>query len=187
MKVKEIVINAAKILELNDVVDYLNDDTIEVSDDIKNDLAKLLLAVNMTSNMLASEYVELLNSVDVVAENNFIDYSKISDNAIVEIKSVRDYGNNDIDYQKLKNGIVIVGDSARILYSYLPKEFLLEDDLTEFSNMNAIVFSQGVVSEYLFLKGDLQESYSWDEKFKNSLESLKRVKRNINLPVREWV
>ena len=63
----------------------------------------------------------------------------------------------------------------------------IDDDIDFFNNINVYVLAEGVVSEYLFLKGDFEESYVWDDKFKNSLKSILRVKRRIVTPAKGWL
>ena len=61
MNVKNILKCVAKILELNDEYAYLLDSTVYPSDDVKSEIEKLMLAINMTNNVIASQYVEIVD------------------------------------------------------------------------------------------------------------------------------
>jgi len=56
MKVKDIIISTANILNLKKVIEYLNNE-IELTTDIQEELNNLLLAVNMTNNNIATHYI----------------------------------------------------------------------------------------------------------------------------------
>ena len=61
MLVKDIIKKACKLINLSDVLEYLNDETgtITQSDEVSEKLDKLLLSVNLTNNTLSSQYFEI--------------------------------------------------------------------------------------------------------------------------------
>ena len=60
------------------------------------------------------------------------------------------------------------------------------DEINYYTKMNVSLFALGVVAEYLFIKGDIEEAYTWDKKFKQSLMGVLRFKRSLVLPKRRW-
>lgn len=186
MKVKEILIKVSKILDLKELENYLTHD-IEITDDINNDINKLLMATNMINGIIASQYFEIIDNVNINVNNNFIAYADISDKGIIEIKCVTNSDGSPIEYKLYNNGLYVSANNINIKFSYFPKEVTIDDAIDCYMRLNDYVFAQGVVSEYLFLKGDFEESYIWDKRFKNSLNSIMRPKRSIITPAKEWL
>lgn len=187
MKVKDILINIAKIMELNQLYDYLTNYDAVMDDGVNDCMEKLLLAINMTNSVIASQYIELIDIVYVHVYNGVIEYKDISDKQIIEIKNVTSYSGSPIEYKLCANGICVDDYMVHVEYSYFPAEVNLDDSIDYYTKINSLTFAYGVIAEYLFLKGDFEESNVWDNKFKQSLNSLMRPKRNITTPVKRWV
>ena len=73
-----------------------------------------------------------------------------------------------------------------IEYSYFPSEVSIDSDINYYTKVNTLTFAMGVVGEYLFLKGNIDEGAIWDKRFKQSLFSCVRPKRSIVMPKRRW-
>ena len=106
---------------------------------------------------------------------------------IIEIKNVTNVNGSPIKYKITNAGIELKVNKAIIKYSYFPKDIVVTDDIDYYTKINEYIMAQGVISEYLFLKGDFEESYIWDKRFKNSIISLMRPKRNIVTPAKRWL
>ena len=52
--------------------------------------------------------------------------------------------------------------------------------------MNKYIFAMGVFAEYLYIKGNIDDAYMWDKRFKNSMINIVRPRRNITIPERRW-
>lgn len=209
MYVKDIIKSVADILDLTEIKDYLNElnnaSTDENTDSDSTDsstssstnesteivvpdtLNDLLLAVNITNNNLASNYYELLAKTNVVSSNSIIKFSKITDKNILEIKSIEDINGAKLDFKIMSDGIHLFQDCSCVVeYSYLPDEVKFDDNIDYYLKVNTLLFSYGVASEYLFLKGDIEDAYNWDLKFKNTLFAMSRPKRSIYFPSKRW-
>ena len=186
MIVKDIIKNTAKLLNLTDVLEYYKDETVSPSDDVTNTISDLLLAVNTTNNCVASLYFELTSSSNVSSTNGVIPFSSITSKDIVEIKDIKDSFGNDVKYKILSDGIHILDGNYVVSFSYLPEEVAISDDINYYQRLNTLMFSYGVAGEYLFLKGNVEEAYIWDKRFKDLLFVLSRPKRNINMPSERW-
>lgn len=187
MKVKDILINVAKIMELDQLYDYLTSTDMVASDDVNGCIEKLLLAINMTNSVIASQYVELTDVAYVQVYDGVIDYKNISDKNIIEIKDVTSFNGSPIEYKLCSNGIYVDDYMVNVKFSYFPSDVGLDDNIDYYSKMNSITFAYGVIAEYLFLKGDFEESNIWDNKFKQTLSSIIRPKRNIVTPAKRWL
>lgn len=187
MIVKDVLLMSAKYLDLREVCNYLSGLSDEANDQINEDIEKLLLSINIVCSNIASGYIELVNDAVINSVAKFVEYKAITDNNIIEIKNC--YGENSapIDYMLRSNGVESNSYISRISFSYFPRTVGLDDSIDFFVKLNIYTIAQGVISEYLFLKGDFEESYIWDEKFKNSLKSILRTKRNVVVPAKRWL
>jgi len=185
MKVKDIIISTANILNLKKVIEYLNNE-IELTTDIQEELNNLLLAVNMTNNNIATHYIELIDKVKIYNDKDVLLYSLISDKDIIEIKKVYNSLNEEIDFDLTSTGIFVTKGNISIEFSYFPNNLTIDDSIDYYTKVNTLTMSLGVAGEYLFLKGAVDDAYMWDKRFKSNLFSLLRPKRNIRIPARRW-
>ena len=188
MLVKDIIKKACKLINLSDVLEYLNDETgtITQSDEVSEKLDKLLLSVNLTNNTLSSQYFEISDCAVCDNSNGVVSFGNITSKNIVEIKKVTDVENKDIEYKVLSDGVHSAYKSLKIYYTYIPSDVIISDNINYYLKLSEITFAYGVVSEYLFLIGDLDEASIWDEKFKNILFAISRPRRNIVMPSKCW-
>lgn len=186
MLVKNIIKKSAEFLNLNNVKKYL-DNELEITDEIESDINTFLLSVNMVNNTIASSYIELISDVEIDVSDGLIPYSEISDKSIIEIKSVTTTGGEKIDYKLYPEGVKIDEFSkVKIEYTYFPSEVTIDDEIDYFLKVNEITFAMGVVGEYLYIKGAIDDASVWDKRFKQSLFNVIRPKRNIVLPAKRW-
>lgn len=186
MLVKDIIKNSAKLLNLVDVLEYFKDETVTASDDVINTIDDLLMATNAVNNYIASLYFELSALGVANAVDGVISFSSITNKNIVEIKTIKDLLGNAYEFSVLSDGIHVPDGDYVITYTYLPDMLKIDDSINYYQKLNSILFSYGVAGEYLFLKGNVEEAYIWDKRFKDLLFSLSRPKRNINMPSERW-
>jgi len=186
MLVKNIMITSAEFLDLKNVVKYLNGD-IEESEELLEESNNLLLAVNMVNNSIASSYIELLASKKIMVNTDIVSYSDISEKSIIEIKNVLNGFSQKVGYKILPEGLSLSSKGEMCIeYSYFPDKVSIESDINYYLKLNEMTFAIGVVAEYLYIKGAIDDAYLWDKRFKNSMFNLLRPKRNIVLPARRW-
>ena len=185
MLVKNIVCKAAKILSLNDVCEYLNSDDESLYLDVKEDIENMVLAVNMVSSNIASNYIELIGKISLNNNSSILSFDSISNKSIIEIKNVFLNGKKT-DFKVLPEGVKTACGDIEIFFSYFPDEVDISDEISCYTKLNELTFAQGVAGEFLFLKGAIDDAYMWDKKFKNSIFNLLRPKRNITIPQRRW-
>ena len=186
MVVKNIIINACKLINRKDVISYLNGD-IELNEEIEELLNDLLLSVNMANNSIASNYIPIKNNVKLKNSEGMILFKNMSDKDILEIYSIKKNNNEVSNYKLVSNGIVIDNGDYEIEFSVFPDEVGIEDVIDYYFKINEFIFSQLVLSEYYFLKGFNDEANIWDSRFNNQIKSLLRVKKNILLPEKGWL
>jgi len=186
MIVKNIIKMSAEFLDLKNVIKYLSDE-IESSEDVLEEVSNLLLGVNMVNNNIASSYIELIGEKKINCKKLVIPYSEISDKSIIEIKSIVSTGGKKVGFKIMPDGVSLdsVGDYV-ITFSYFPEKVTLDDEINYYLKLNEITFAMGVVGEYLYIKGVIDDAYMWDKRFKNTMFNLLRPKRNIVMPAKRW-
>lgn len=196
MLVKDIIIKSAKLLGLNKVSEYLENnsssdlsnayDSLEIPSDIKEDIDKLLIATNLINNTIASLYFEIISTKSISCKNGIIPYGDITNSEIVEIKNIYDDNGVCENYKVMADGVHVANGKWNVVYSYLPSEVSLGDEINYYTKVGEVLFSLGVVSEYLFLIGDINSSSIWNDKFKDEIFAISRPRRNIKLPTKRW-
>ena len=78
-----------------------------------------------------------------------------------------------------------VGDYF-VEYSYFPNKVSINDDIDYYLKLNELTFAMGVVGEYYYLKGAIDDACMWDKRFKSSMFNLLRPKRSVSIPARRW-
>ena len=186
MLVKNIIKTSAEYLDLKNIIKYL-DGEIEKNDEIENDLNNLMLAVNMVNNNVASSYIELISQKRINIVSSITKYSDISNKAIIEIKNVVSSSGRKLNFKTMPEGIKLdyIG-SCDIEFSYFPEKLIIDDEIDYYLKLNEITFAMGVVGEFLYIKGVIDDAYKWDKRFKNNLFNLLRPKRSIVMPARRW-
>lgn len=185
MEVKEIIKLSAEFLNMKNIVDYLSG-SLEASEDMDNDINNFLLAVNMVNNNIASSYIDLIGCKDIMCFTGKISYSDITDKNIVEIRNVYNLNGDSVSFKVMPDGLFVDSGEYKIEYSYFPDRVDINSKINHYLKLNEITFAMGVVGEYLFIKGAVDDAYMWDKRFKNSMFNLLRPKRNLIMPARRW-
>lgn len=182
MKVVKIIKDAAKMLGVKDVVESINGEDFE-NEEVQN----FLVATNIVNNNIAANYIELINFIEVETSNGVIDIKDLTKNEILNIKSIKRCKDGLVATFKIRGDKIMIEDGCYVVeYSYFPSDLEIADEITYYTKINDMIFAQGVVAEYLFLKGDIQEAHNWDSKFKNIMRGTLRPRRNISMPQRRW-
>ena len=183
VRVVEIIKEAARLLGIKEIVNDINNKVYE-SEEIDN----MLMAVNMVNNNIASNYIELIYTKDVSSINDVIPFNSICEDGIISIKSVVEkLGTVKKKFSIKGDGVHVESGFYTVEYSCFPKTLEIGSYIDCYTKINCNLFALGVVSEYLFLKGDIEEAYIWDKRFKQSLLSvLKTNKKPFIMPRRRW-
>ncbi len=191
MKVVNIINSASNILGLKSVIASLPDIS-NASEEVQNEIANLLISVNMTNNNIATNYVQLIRRTTLANVSGLISFDDITDQSIIEIKRITNENNQTIPFKILANGVETQAGNVTIEYSVFPDVVTILDDIDYYLKINELIFATGVVSEYLYLKGVFDEANLWADRFKSMIlvdkeivEETKAVK-NINMPSRRW-
>ncbi|MBE5738283.1 MAG: hypothetical protein E7354_00910 [Clostridiales bacterium] len=183
MQVKEVIKKSANILELSDVVDYLN--SVKESLEDTKELDDLIVATNMAINNISANYISVCERKKISSNDGIVYFSDLTYKPVIQVKKVLKDG-KPIRF-RVHNDCIELGEGQyEIVYSYFPDIVTMSDDIDYFPQLSELIFSYSVVAEYLFLKGQIDDAYMWDKRFKSCLLSIKRPCRNIMLPKRRW-
>lgn len=186
MFVKNIIMNACRLVGKKEVVAYLNGD-IELTDEINDIISDMLIAINVANNSIAANYLPIRDIKKVNATQGKILFKNLSDKQILEIYSIKKNNKLVTDYKCLSNGIIIADGEYEVDFSTFPEVVGLDSEIDYYLRLNDFIFSELVVSEYYFLNGYNDEANIWSEKFNEQIQSLLRVKKSVSIPERRWL
>lgn len=186
MKVKNIVRNCAVLLDDESLLADI-DSTTTMSAQSQSIVNKLVECVNLINKNIATNYYVLKDKVVLKSNNNKISLATITNKEIIEILQVL-INNVKSDFS-VDSGYLFTKDTGTmtITYLYLPKTLTYTDNIDYYYNkVNESVFAYGVVSEYLYIMGNIVDAKMWEEKFVSSLSHSIKCRRDIIMPRRRW-
>lgn len=184
MLVKEILKKVVNYTCNYELYDAISKDTF--SDSQQKEINLLIDCVNLTNCNIATNYVKLIDSKEMY-NSGTINYSKITNQTIYDIISVKSKSGKVLDYVLTSSGINTSIGFVTVKYSYFPADLEYGDTLTNFpTKINERIFVYGVISEYLYVKGVFDEARVWEEKFKLEIQSLLRQQNPKIIKQRRW-
>ncbi len=185
MTVKEILTNVAYLLDDNRLIVAITDDIF--IGNLLNDKKLLVKCVNFINNMIATEYFPLTDVVEVRNTSGVIPFSDVSTNTIFDVIEIVDNFGQKVQFKITDKGIETAKGKLKIRYNYLPNEVDYLSNITCYPiKINSRIFAYGVVGEYLFIKGNFDDGEVWDNRFKNSMLSIQRKRKEIVMRKRRW-
>lgn len=150
------------------------------------DIDLFLQCFNFVYKEIASVYFPLLEKEDVVfIENKF--YLKDLPKIPVNIKKVY-IGKKNIKFFVYPDHIFAETDKAVVVYSILPEDFAIDQEVNLFSGrVLPQVMAYGVAREFCLINGDYSSADIWESRFKDSLKVGKSANRFVTLPKRRFL
>ncbi|HEY8443799.1 MAG TPA: hypothetical protein VIL24_03265 [Clostridia bacterium] len=188
MVLKDILIEAATLLKLDNVLALKELGGEGEDEQAKKDLELLKTCVNLVINEIASDYVPLKTVEQVLVKNSKIPYVNLSKTAL-NIKSVKDaYGQKR--YFKVYPSYIYTDCEGvcHIEYAYLPAYVEDLDERIEYQNskITARIIALGAAREYCLIMSMYEEAQTWNARFKESLSNACRQNNYLTLPSRLW-
>lgn len=183
MVVKNVLRYVAELLENSELAKYFLEEN-EASLD-EEEVEKLLISINMAISNVSANYINVCARTKVKSDDGFIKFSQVSTLPIIQIKKVLK-GGEPVKFRIHSDAIEVGRGEYEIVYSYFPNSVGIDDNITFFPQLNELTFAYEVVAEYLFLKGQIDDAYAWDKRFKASILSIQRPCRNVVLKKRRW-
>ncbi|MBE7076138.1 MAG: hypothetical protein E7375_03650 [Clostridiales bacterium] len=140
---------------------------------------------NLINQEIASDYLPFLTKEEIVVEKSTIDFLDLS-KRVVNVYEIRDKFGKNLRFRNFSNYIEVFGKAKTIVYSYLPNNFAVEDEVEMYNGLSARVYAYGVASEYLLVDGLSEDAAIWENRFKDSLFVLSRKRGEHLMPKRRW-
>ena len=176
MKFKQIIKNVAVILGLSDVVSLVNDTLKHNSQNAKAELrgninfAVLLRCVNFVVANIATNYFPLVARQSFVVTNGRIRLSEF-EKPLVSIRQIARNG-REVEHKLHSGYINVPNGNLHVEYSYMPQIKTGEEQNPFEITPSAIEY--GILSEYAFISGMMNEATVWNGKFTELLFNAKR-------------
>ena len=171
------------LLGLNDLTSYFDGES--VGDNEMQELDNLVVATNMAIGNIAANYLPVYDKCKATIKDGNIKFSNITNKVVIQIKKVTRNGER-LDFRVYNDSMDVDSGECEILYSYFPDMVTINDSIGYFGKLNEMLFGYAVASEYLFLKGQIDDAYMWDKRFKAGVLSIQRPSKNIVMPKRRW-
>ena len=178
MTLKEIVIKSAGILGLQEI-DF---------DNPSEGLTKLIDSAKMILSELTLEHIPLKNKekVRIVGGKGYYEELTFPVRQILKVKA----GNNTYRADMYPGCFVLDGDysgDGEVSYLYYIVDPALEDVLTLPPQIAPYVLATGVVSEYYYRTGMVDEALFYKTRYDYSLSNLMRSLKSVYLPRRGFI
>ena len=183
MTVKEVIITAAGLLELEEKVTAFIGGNADVG---AEETAALVRCFNLVENEVALDYFPLIAEETIKTDTGRVAYKDLG-KAAVRILGVKTEVGNAIDYKlypeylSAQPGILVIG------YTYTPEKKTLEGTSDFQLVVSERLLAYGVAAEYCFATGYYEEGEAWNKKYKAALAAAYRSTPAKSLRSRRWV
>ena len=169
MTVKEVIITAASLLELEEKVSAFigGDETVGAEE-----TAALLKCFNLVEN--------------VRTDTGRVAYKDLS-KAAVRILGVKDESGSSIAYKVYPEYLTAQPGGLTIGYTYTPEKKTLDGESDFQLIVSERLLAYGVAAEYCFSTGYYEEGEAWSKKYKDALAAAYRSSPAKSLRSRRWV
>ena len=186
MEVNKILKLSATLLQLNGL-DEIIDNSEFLRENDNDDLKLLMKSINLVTNLIATDYINLTKTKKVNNRSGIVKFKDLADEAIYKIIKVKNVFGENIPFKITSDGIDCLQGSVVVTYSYFPKEYSYNDNIDVFDmGLTERVVAFGVVSEYLFIKGNSDDASVWEDRFKNGMRPIVRHRHEVVMPKRRW-
>lgn len=186
MNLKDIIRDTCVVLELDSLVSGL--DAENISTDTQNGVKNFVKYFNVIEKEIASEFLPALKK-EKIAKQNQIDFEDLEED-ILDVVYIKDDKKRKMFFEIFPTYVQFNGTSSEIVYTYLPEDAILTDDILAL--VPAQVYVCGILREHFMAEGLLDKAQLYEDKFKNSIASLiEKDKNKISfakrMPKRKWL
>jgi len=188
MEVKSVLKQTITLLQKDELLETtVFDGTVTPSTSEQKDIDLLVFCLNNVLNMVATEYVPILEEKEIVTLSGSFLTSVIGSN-LLEIKKIEDESGLSHNFKLVGNNVETDKGILTVTYSVLPEKI---DITSTLSNLNGKIseriLSYGTATEFLFVTSEFNEAAIWENRFKSSLETACRKTSEIKMPRRRWL
>lgn len=163
---------------------FLENPTYTAREQEKLDL--MIRCLNLVNQEIASDYLPFLFEENVDANGGVISFDGL-EKSVIAVYQVKNRFGFPIRFKNYPNYVEVFGSAKKIVYSYLPDEVGLDDEIEKFNGLSERVYAYGVASEFLLIQGMGSDAEIWEERYKESLFILSSRKGEHRLPRRRWL
>lgn len=185
MTVKDILKLVCEFVGEREILAKLNLESATFSDREQEKINTMVDCFNLVNQEIASDYLPYLTKEDISVENSVINFSQL-EKVVINVYEVKNRFGMSLKFTNLSNCIEVKGKAKQIVYSYLPTDKILSDEVEMLNGLSARVFAYGIASEFLLVDGLSEDAEIWEERFKESLFVLSRKRGEHRLPQRSW-
>jgi len=140
---------------------------------------------NLVNQEIASDYLPFLTKEEIDVDNSTLNFSNLQ-KVVINIYEIKNRFGMNLKFKVFSNYVEIYGRAKSIVYSYLPNDMSIDDEVEMLNGLSARIYAYGVASEYLLVDGISEDAEIWEERFKESLFVLSRKRGEHLMPRRSW-
>lgn len=189
MKVKDILETTLVFLGKHELLSTSAFDesiTKELTDAESKEIGFFVRCFNLIYKEVSADYLPLMYHEKIKFNQGKFELVNLTQN-ILDIFKLCDEAENNISYKLFPSYMKANISTANIIYSYIPDDLKLDDDVLLFGGkLLPQVLSYGVAREYCLISGDHREADIWEKRFKDGVFVEMRKKSEIKIKPRRW-
>ena len=186
MTVKEIIKLVCEFVGERELFAKLNStETVSFSAREQEKLDLMVKCFNLVNQEIASDYLPFLTKEEIDAENSILNFSEL-DKTVINVYELKNRFGMSLKYKLFSNHLQINGHAKTIVYSFLPDEKTIDDEVEMLNGLSKRLYAYGIASEFLLIDGMSEDAEIWEDRFKQGLFVLSRKRGEHILPKRKW-
>ncbi len=188
MTLSQVLQLAANMLDDPNLADVCKLDSSPGSSELNSKRQILISCVNQVCQLIATDYLTSTTTKWVNSASGSISLSALSNNGVINITWVKNSLGLKLDYDIVDNYLKTTPGRVQVRFAEYPKELTsMGQTIDTFgSRVSSRVMAYGVVAEYLFIKGNIDEASIWNERFKSGMLGVCRAKKNRIIKAQRW-
>lgn len=185
MTVKDILKLVCSFVGEREILEKFETESSDFSTREQKKIESMTKCFNLVMQEIASDYLPFLIKEEIEVENSILNLSDLS-KSVVNIYEIKNRFGINLRFKLFPEYVEINGKAKTIVYSYLPEEKALDEEIELCCGLSARVVAYGIASEFLLIEGISEDAEIWEERFKESLFLLSRKRGEHVLPKRNW-
>ena len=187
MTVKDIIKLVCEFVGEREILTILNaTEEVSYTSREQEKLDIMIRCFNLVNQEIASDYLPFITKEEIDVKDSILNFSELN-KQVVNVYEVKNRFGCSLRFKLFPNYMEISGHAKSIVYSYLPEDKNLSDDVEMFNGLSGRVYAYGVASEFLLIDGLSEDAEIWEDRFKESLFVLSRRRGEHILPRRSWI
>ncbi len=187
MTVKDIIKLVCEFVGEREILTKLNAiEEVSYTSREQEKLDTMIRCFNLVNQEIASDYLPFITKEEIDVKDSILNFSELN-KQVVNVYEVKNRFGCSLRFKLFPNYMEISGHAKSIVYSYLPEDKNLSDDVEMFNGLSGRVYAYGVASEFLLIDGLSEDAEIWEDRFKESLFVLSRRRGEHILPRRSWI